>query len=90
MRSASRPTSTRDARTGIPPALAPLRVRWRLNDPAEEYRQWTRVHVKVDASVGGRERVICGLYVPDFAYDVDRGDSIPEGAPTCKRCVQKG
>ena len=59
-------------------------IRWRLNDPAIEWRQrWTRVHV-VDAT--NDARTLCGVTLPD-AYDTDYAPAA--GLDKCKRCAQR-
>ena len=62
-----------------------VRIRWRLNDPAEENRErWTRTHI-TNTSVTD---TLCGLAVP-FAYMQDMNSDIPKEWPFCKRCHAK-
>jgi hypothetical protein len=60
------------------------RIRWRLNDPAEEARQrWTKVH---HVSIHADDLTACHIIIPEHPYMVDRDDQIPTGAALCKRC----
>jgi hypothetical protein len=59
-------------------------IRWRLNDPADEWRQrWTRVH---RVSFHAADLTACHIVIPESPYMVDRDEQIPTGAPHCKRC----
>jgi len=60
------------------------RIRWRLNDPAEENRQrWTKVH---RVSFHAADLTACHILIPEHAYMVDRNEWIPDDAPECQRC----
>lgn len=60
------------------------RIRWRLNDPAEENRQrWTKVH---RVSVHASDLTACHIIIPENAYDVAYDEWIPDDAIECKRC----
>jgi hypothetical protein len=60
----------------------PLRIQWRLNDPAAEDRErWTRSHV---TETGRKTR--CGLSIPEVAYMTNEDDQIGAGVLKCLRC----
>jgi len=60
-------------------------IRWRLNDPAVEWRQrWTRVHV---VSRHASDLTACHRLIPEHAYVEERNADIPGDAPRCRRCV---
>lgn len=79
-----------------------IKIRWRLNDPAEENTQrWTLVHVLhpgTAATASGQfgvlipsddEVTLCGMTVPQHAYMEDRDEQIPQGCMTCFRCSRR-
>jgi hypothetical protein len=60
-------------------------IRWRLNDPAVEWRQrWTKVH---RVSFHNDDLTRCHIKIPEHPYDQERGTSLPEALPRCKRCT---
>lgn len=60
----------------------PLRIQWRLNDPAAEAAErWTRSHV---TNTGKKTR--CGIVIPEFAYMTNEDDQIGSGVECCARC----
>lgn len=60
-------------------------ISWRLNDPADEWRQrWTKVHL---VSVHAEDLTACHLEIPRYPYDVARDEWIPTARPRCKRCL---
>lgn len=65
-----------------------IRLRWRLNDPAEENRErWTRVH----RAIGDMSpKALCGVAIPEHPYMADYNADIPDGAPDCRSCAKKG
>ena len=78
------------------------RIRWRLNDPAEESAQrWTAVHIlhpgtaaRATGNFGelvpsDDEITLCGRTVPEWAYMTDRDDQIPFGCFTCEPCRRR-
>lgn len=63
------------------------RIRWRLNDPAEDNRvRWTKVH---HVSVHNADLTVCHRIIPQ-AYMTDYDEQIPADAPVCTRCKELG
>ena len=60
-------------------------IRWRLNDPAQEWRQrWTKVH---RVSFHANDLTVCHILIPEFPYDSEHDGQIPVDAIKCKRCL---
>ena len=62
-------------------------VAWRLNEPGEGSRRWSRAHRVVVMPT--QDVALCGVKVPEFAYDKAWDEHVTGDIARCERCYQK-